>query len=266
LDDGDAMSFLTSIHTVYKPQENLDQLNDWLSYHSHIGFKKFYMYDNGSSFKTRAQDFFKTFDQAPTKNFYGYSHKYSLTEARKKQEEIFSLFNVEYVVWDPVDATGKPTFNQFGAIKHYYENASRSLTAFIDVDEFIIKKESFYPSRMVQKKYHSIHEYDRVYEISKCLKQKPNINWASKVILDTSEHLVSDVLGMNVHMGTLDLPVSKNYFNHYNYNEFLHKWLVDNYLDLKLFDDPITLKNFPELLEEEEEINDVRTFFKQIVK
>jgi hypothetical protein len=260
------MSFLTAIHTVYKPQENLDQLEDWLLYHSHLGFEKFYMYDNGSSFKTRSQDSFKTFDQAPTKNFYGYQYKYSLEEARKKQEKIFSLFNVEHMVWDPVDANGKPVFNQFGAIKHYYEHANRSLTAFIDVDEFIIKREGFYPSRMVQKKYHSIHEYNRVYEISKCLEQKPNINWASKVMLDTSEYSIKDISSTDIHMRSLDLPVSKNYFNHYNYNEVLHKWLVDNYLDLNLFDDPIILGSFPELLKEEEDINDVRTFFEQIAK
>lgn len=216
--------FMTlSIHTVYKPQENISQIYDWMTYHSAIGFKKFYMYDNAESYEI---DHLGPLEIVPNFNKYGYSHQYSIEEARKMQNDIFKNFNVEYIKWNPTDNNGRILYDQVGAIFDYYNNNPDDLTAFIDIDEFIIKREEFYPSRLFQKKYHSVREYKSVAEITKHVPNLNTKNWAPKVILDTKINKIDGI--RSIHMNEINLPESTNYFNHYNHNEYLHNFLLMN--------------------------------------
>lgn len=248
-----------AIHTVYKPQENLYYLKDWLEYHSALGFKKFFMYDNGESFTNghRPPD-----REIPLKNKYGYAYEISLREARNKQKEIFKDFNVELIHWSPIGQEGLITYGQAEAIKNYLNTSPVKLTAFIDIDEYIIKREPFGPSRLLQKKYHHLQEYSSVQEISRCI---PNLNtrkWGSKVMLDPQELSSKDIDSIaNIHMENFDLPISKNYFNHYNYNQIQQDFLAENVNDI---DPSFKMEDYPDILKEELKPNDVRLFFNSL--
>lgn len=244
------------IHTVYKPQENFFQLEDWLTYHSHIGFKKFYMYDNGDSF---ADSHRQPYDAQPTKSKYGYSYPIDLGEARKKQDKIFAKYDVELVRWSPADDLGKVVYGQLESMRDCILRVDRGLIAFIDIDEFIIKKEPFFPSRMRQKKYDHIAKYKSVSEINLCIDQLAEIKWGSKCILDSQEFndqkTVTDLI-QSPHLESVpNLLHTKNYFNHYNYNEFQHEFFVRKNASWAL--PGLEIIDYPEILKPERSPNNV---------
>lgn len=248
-----------AIHTVYKPQENLHYLKDWLEYHSYLGFKKFFMYDNGESF---ADNYTPPFSKIPLKNKYGYFHDISLKEARNKQKEIFKDFNVDLIPWSPIHESGVIGYGQVEAVKDCLNRNPQSLIAFIDIDEYIIMREKPRHSRLFQKKYHHLKEYSSVREISKCIPDLDTSGWAPKVILDAQELSQEDIDKIyDIHMENLDLPISKSYFNHYNYNEITQQFLINHIGGL---DPNFKMEAYLEILKEETAPNDVRVFLNRI--
>ena len=98
------------------------------------------------------------------------------------------------------------------------------LCAFIDIDEFIVKKEEFYESRILQKKYDDRWKYSSIFDCDKTFDIDTTM-WSSKTILDLSTFTP----GESIHFNNKNLPISKSWFNHYNHNESGHDWLLKNY-------------------------------------
>lgn len=213
-----------SIHTVYKPQENVLYLREWLEYNLSIGVDKFYIYDNADSM---AIDHFSAKVTRPDKNKYGYQYRMTIEDARKIQDKIISDYNVELITWSPIDDNGLITYGQVESMNHLSSIKDSGLVAFIDVDEFIIKREDFRPSRLLQVKYEHRNNYDMVTDISNGFAINTE-RWAPKCIVDMAEY----VSPTDIHFPGLELPLSRSFFNHYNYNEVNHNWLLDNYLNI----------------------------------
>lgn len=211
-----------SIHTVYKPQENVLYLKEWLEYHTSIGVEKFYIYDNAESMNI---DHLDVLEKAPTKNKYGYEYNLTIKNARKMQKEIIKGYNVEIIPWSPTKADGAVMYGQVQSMTHLSTTKKHGLVAFIDVDEFIIKQEDFSPSRILQVKYENRNNYDSVWSISNGFEINTRW-WSSKCIIDMSEYVEPE----SIHFDDLDTPISKSFFNHYNHNQVTHDWLLENHM------------------------------------
>jgi len=235
-----------SVHTVYKPQENIGYLKEWLEHHSNIGVDKFYIYDNsysvfGGLHINQNLDFV-------TQNRYGYTHQYTIDEAKKIQDEIIKNYSVELVDWMPIDKFGNVTYGYLESMDHLHANKNSGLVAFIDVDEFIIKQENFRQSRILQVKYEDRHHYNSVSEISNGFVIN-TLKWGSKCIVDMSKFVRPE----NMHFPRFKFPISKSYFNHYNHNFVGHQWLLDNWQQIDPTWVPLDYKDIyikmPSLLE-----------------
>lgn len=210
------------IHTVYKPEENVDYLRDWLTHHTSIGVTHFYLYDNGG-----ANGYLDWGYNIPaTENKHGTSIKYTVEEARELEKNILKDFPVTKIMWQHRDADGKLLYNQAESIIHFSDNIKSGLCAFIDIDEFIIPQEEFRPCRMLQKKFKSRAYYKSVYD---CLEywQVDTREWGPKVILDMANFPEFDIrAGHDIHFRHVNLPISSTWFNHYNYTPTSHRYLL----------------------------------------
>jgi hypothetical protein len=214
----------TYIQTVYLPQENIFFIEDWLKYHLYIGIDHFFLYDNtGSKF---IHDPIRQNLSEHSVNKYGQKINISLDEALEKENKIFKNYPVTKIEWKPVH-DGKITYGQIEACIDFAAKVKEGLCAFIDIDEFIVKKEEFYESRILQKKYDDRWKYSSIFDCSKTFDIDTK-KWSSKVILDLSAFSP----GENIHFENKDLPISKSWFNHYNHNEVNHKWLLKNYKNI----------------------------------
>ena len=219
------------IQTVYKPEETVDHLDDWLNHHTKIGVTHFYMYDNAGSTGGIVSSMF---DIPSNISKSGFKHKYSGKEARDKQTEIFAKYNVTHIVWDTKDDNGNIQYNWNGAFKDFLQRVESGLCAFIDVDEFIIKRENFYESRLKGIKYKSLYEYSSVYD---CYDQCIIPQKDTKCILNMSNPMVRNYTLSNnnidsyIHFNNIDLPISKNIYNHYHYTKFRHMKYKNYYKD-----------------------------------
>lgn len=139
-----------AIHTVFIPKENILFLEEWLDYHSMLGFNKFYLYDNRDV---------KKLDNHDKKN---YSHIIKPGKVNKHKidydeivelnnEQIDDIFekiqtkykdNVKFIRWSPKDKKGKVMYAQVKAhnhcLKNYLKKDKIDWCASIDIDEFII--------------------------------------------------------------------------------------------------------------------------------
>jgi hypothetical protein len=198
-------------------------LKEWLDYHTFIGVEKFFIYDNAESFEI---DHYGKKDTMPTKNKYGYDYLLDIKQAREIQQEIIKDYDVELVEWSPRDTDGKVLYNQVESMNHLASKKSSGLVAFIDVDEFIIKKEDFRESRMLQVKYENRHDYESVLNISMGFDELKIPSYATKCIVDMSRY----PFPVDPHFNRIDFPISESYFNHYNHNTASHEWLLKNYI------------------------------------
>lgn len=207
------------VHTVYKPQENLDYLDDWLNHHTKIGVEHFYMYDNAEgngNYGTRA-----------TKTPHGYTRdgfkfKYEIKEARDLQKEIFKKYNVTHIIWNPKNENGDILYDWNNSAIDLSKKINKGLCAFIDIDEFIIKKEDFKPSRLRPQYYHSMHYYKSVYEINKrFVNTLFDEIYLTKCIVDMSNfpNITTDRMYYDMHFREFHFEATKNYFNHYNWTK-----------------------------------------------
>lgn len=205
-------------------------LNDWLSYHTSIGVTHFYLYDNSrstkyNSFQNGSLEFGNN-NSILTNRTNKYGHKFKdIPHLDKIQDKIFKKYNVTKVDWLPEDEYGNVVVDQTKAITHLKENfVKNGLVAFIDMDEYIVKREKFRPSRLLQQKYESRFYYKSVFDVQRGLPFRlPSAD--SKCIIDMQEVLVTPE---SVHFLDYDLPISESWYNHYHYNKFQHDWIVSN--------------------------------------
>jgi hypothetical protein len=211
------------IHTVYKPEENIEYLKDWLIHHTLIGVTHFYLYDNGG-----ANGYLDWGYNVPdNENKHGSSITYTLEEARELEKNIIRDFPVTKIMWQNRDSTGKLLYNQPESIMHFRNIVKSGLCAFIDIDEFVIPQEEFKPCRMFQKKFKSRAYYKSVHD---CLETWPvdTSDWGPKVILDMANFPHFDVnAGHDIHFRHINLPISKTWFNHYNYTSKSHWYFLN---------------------------------------
>jgi len=213
----------TYIQTVYLPQENVTFLEDWLKYHLSIGIDHFFMYDNtGSTFRYPDKKY-ETNLVYDSKNKYGRKIDMPLDQALEMEEKIFKKYPVTKTIWQPM-VNGKIGYQQMDACLDFASKVTSGLCAFIDIDEFIVKKEKFRESRILQKRYDDRWNYDTVFDCDKTFDIDTRL-WASKAILDMSRFSA----GESIHFNNKDLPYSKSWFNHYNHNEVAHEWTLSNY-------------------------------------
>lgn len=216
----------TYIQTVYLPQENVLFVEDWLKYHISIGIDHFFMYDNTGSAYRVPDKRYATNLIYDSKNKYGQKIYISIDQALEMEEKIFRRYPVTKIVWQPV-VNGEITYDQMGACIDFASKVNQGLCAFIDIDEFIVKKEDFKESRILQKKYDDRWKYESIFDCDKTF----DINtkkWASKAILDMSGFSAGD----NIHFEDKDLPYSKSWFNHYNHSQIAHEWLLSAYKNI----------------------------------
>ena len=225
------MSEKISIHTMYIPLENVLYLDDWLSYHTSIGVHSFYLYDNSGSTKYASfqenNNSFQNNNSIAKNNTNKYGHKFKeIPHLDKIQDKIFKKYSVTKVTWQPLDSEGNIVSNLKESVMHLKENfVSSGLVAFIDMDEYIVKKEEFRPSRMLQQKYESRFLYKSVFDIRRGLPFRVT-SADSKCIVDMQD--VSSVPN-NIHFYEYDLPISESWYNHYHYNKVQHDWIVSNH-------------------------------------
>lgn len=209
------------IHTVYKPEENIDYLKDWLTHHTSIGITHFYLYDNGG-----ANGYLDHGYNIPDgENKHGTPIKYTAEQARELEKDIIKDFPVTKVMWQHRDSAGKLLYNQAESVVHFRDIVKDGLCAFIDMDEFIIPQEEFRPCRMLQRKFKSRIYYESVYD---CLEVWPvdTSDWGPKVILDMANFPEFNALIHDIHCRHVNLPVSMTWFNHYNYTPTSHRYLL----------------------------------------
>ena len=220
------------IHTVYRPEDNISILEEWLQYHTDIGVEKFYMFDNGGGCGNWGMKVFNV-PENYSKTFI--KNKYTVEEARELQKPILEKFNVEHILWPNEQIPGvKPLGYAYNSsILHLLnEYKDTGLCAFIDIDEYIIKKEPFKECRLKQ------HVYERINNIKDSHKrviftvlEELHLNTISqtKCILDLSKlekdgsFFHKDFINddnenrlYDMHFRALKLENSLSHFNHYN--------------------------------------------------
>lgn len=208
------------IQTVYKPEENVDYLEEWLLHHINIGVTHFYMYDNSGGIEQRLVNEYGVSPLKLTKfNKHQIQFNYSLEESRQKQKQIIKKYPVTVIKWQKKNSNGDVIYAQNESIMHFANHIKQGLCAFIDIDEFIIKNEEFCESRLQQHKYKSRFFFNLVAE---CHERVPLIyteNWNPKAIIDMGNfprHFE------DIHFRNISLPGTTNFFNHYNHSEISH--------------------------------------------
>lgn len=206
------------IQTVYKPEENIDFLEEWLDHHCSIGVTHFYMYDNSRGIEQRMLSY-QALDSLKKKNKHGLEFTTSPEEADQRQRELFKKFPVTRIKWQRTNALNQVVYDQEGSMRHFAKHIKSGLCAFIDVDEFLIKKEEFKQSRLQQHKYKSRNFYKSVYDCHERVPLQYTMGWNPKAIIDMS--IFPDNF-QDIHFRNINLPETLNFFNHYNHNEISH--------------------------------------------
>jgi len=211
------------IQTVYLPQENVTFVEDWIRYHLSIGVEHFFMYDNTGSTYRFPENKYDHNLLHDGRNKYGQKIDMGIDQALEIEDEIFKKYPVTKITWQPM-VNGQIVYGQMEACIDFSSKVNSGLCAFIDIDEFIIKREEFRESRILQKKYDDRWKYNSVFDCDKTFEINTR-RWASKAILDMSR-FTSDT---DIHFPNHDLPMSTSFFNHYNHSRSCHEWLLSAY-------------------------------------
>jgi hypothetical protein len=218
------------IQTVFRPEENADYIEEWLDYHTNIGISHFYMYENSNGIETRLLQYGKYYENENNikldyieyedqKKVNKHGVAYNFSYDKDKLENILKKFSVTKVKWQRKNKYGTITYNQREAMLNFAKNIKKGLCAFIDIDEYLIKNEDFFPCRLQQHKYKSRFMFMSIFDIHDRVKLKYTKNWNPKAIIDMSnfpKHF------QDCHFRNIDLPETSNYINHYNHNEISH--------------------------------------------
>jgi hypothetical protein len=238
-----------SIQTLFLPRESLPYMEEWLVYHTLLGFDEFRLYDNTGSAGDISSPFRRKYGDEVTK--YGIPNiPKSVSDERISEavKAICSKFAVEIIPWP------SPHFSQrvlLDSIKDHCSSDDSDYTAFIDMDEYIcvgggkkikefIKDEveckGFCGVRISQQKMpHILKEKTttgrRVWEITETFQMETR-GWAPKNILPTKYVTIGgDIHTLSCRGRMLDQP-DRNLIkiNHYNTNEYQMHWLKQNYM------------------------------------
>ena len=218
------------IQTIYRPEENADYIEEWLDYHTNIGITHFYMYENSGGIEARLLQYGKYYenDNKTKLNYIEYEDQkkvnkhgvpYNFSYDKDKLENILKKFPVTKIKWQRKDKHGNIMHNQNEAMINFAKNIKKGLCAFIDIDEYLIKNEDFFPCRLQQHKYKSRFMFKSIFDIKERVKLQYTKDWNPKAIIDMSNfpwHF------QDVHFRNVDLPPTSNYINHYNHNEVSH--------------------------------------------
>lgn len=237
-----------SVQTLFLPRESFPYIEEWLLYHTLLGFDHFRLYDNTGSSGDISSPFRARYGSSRTK--YGLP----MPPEDVKEEEIQELtrrvcekFDAEIIPWP------SPNYNdrvQLAAIADHCAKDSSDYTAFIDMDEYVIvgggsKIKEFMEGEVVgkgfcgvrisqQKMPHILKEKmtigRRVWEVTETFQMETR-GWAPKNILPTK----GVAIGRNIHDlncggALLDQP-DRNLIklNHYNTSEYQMHWLKHNH-------------------------------------
>ena len=246
-----------AIHTVFILKENILFLEDWLKYHIHIGFDKFYLYDNTGS---KYQDIGNGDNIVENKkNKYGIQYdKYINDEQTQiKFEEIFNKYkdNIVYIKWQPKNDKGQIIYGQTESINDYINKYAdeNDWTAFIDMDEFIYMKDYDSIQKFINdnKNYNKIKMHmknfdDRfvdvnnsIFDINNSIKHDDIfIGWGSKNICKNIDlmntKIIHDIQVNNEKLYDCK-DINEIRFNHYNLNKQKLEWMK-NFFNKKEFE------------------------------
>ena len=238
-----------AIHTVFILKENILFLEDWLKYHIHIGFDKFYLYDNTGS---KYQDIGNGDNIVENKkNKYGrqYDNYINDEQTQIKFEEIFNKYkdNIVYIKWQPKNDKGQIIYGQTESINDYINKYAdeNDWTAFIDMDEFIYMKDYDSIQKFINdnKNYNKIKMHmknfdDRfvdvnnsIFDINNSIKHDDIfIGWGSKNICKNIDlmntKIIHDIQVNNEKLYDCK-DINEIRFNHYNLNKQKLEWMKD---------------------------------------
>lgn len=258
LPDGIRRENKCSIHTIFILKENILFLEEWLKYHIHIGFNKFYLYDNSGS---KYQDINnKDVIETNKKNKYGiqYDKYINDQETNIKFKDILNKYknHITYIKWQPINEKEEIIYGQVESINDYinkYKNENE-WTAFIDMDEFIYMKnhdsiqdfindhKHYNKIKMNMKNFDDrfLHVNKSIFEIDNSIKHDDIfLNWSVKNICLNSDLTNETQIIHDIKVKNEKIYDSKNIedirFNHYNVNFNKLNWMKD-YFDRNNFE------------------------------
>lgn len=235
------------VQTMFLPRESILYMEEWLLYHSLLGFDQFRLYDNTGSKGDITSPFRIPYSGKLTK--YGLpmvSEETTDEELQDAAREIGRKFDAEILPWPSRHYTSE---SQMEAVRDHCRRGGSDYTAFIDMDEYVCTAKGTHIGefmerevlgrghcgvRMRQRKMPhilkaKIRDGSRVWELKDTFGLN-TLGWSPKSILPTE----GTITGPNIHelscSGMLDQPDPETIrINHYNTNEYQMHWLSQNY-------------------------------------
>lgn len=137
-----------AIHSVFIAKENILFLEEWIDYHTQLGFNRFYLYDNSKVKKGTGYHIKNNKFKEGKVNKHGVNYdeivKLDKTQIDEIMDKIKKKYNIIFKEWSPRDASGNITFNQYDAHMDCLNTLKKDKVfwcANIDMDEFIVINE-----------------------------------------------------------------------------------------------------------------------------
>ena len=254
--EGVATPFYASLMTVCVMDENVRWLEEFLTYHFHVGFDHVYLYDNSGTAGCHCVDVngdaYESQGTRYERNKYGFELE---AYAPHTFADIAAKFpgRVTRVPWTPKDEHGFVTYGQNEALRHYVDTYGGDSTwcCFTDLDEYV-----FSPSgrdlrrdleeyaaagvtllRLSQKKFRDRYELPRHAAVTQCF-DALSFDFSSPSAPTSHKNLVylSHFRSLkNVHEFYVDgaarhPPQAEWRFNHYNANPSQLQWMFRKHL------------------------------------
>lgn len=235
--------YYLSFHTVFILNENINFLEEFITYYLHIGFQHIYLYDNEGSIGRRGSTAKHNKYDFPIKN-------YNTREDIEKLKKILEKFKnkITYIKWQPKDQNGNIIYGQIEAIEHFIKNYGKynCWVAFMDLDEFIFSPNNtgiiqflnHCDSRgencvkILQKKFKDRHlsEKKLITQEFNCIDMKIGDEWGTKNIIKCSSlQKCYSIHTMDVEGKSIIPDINTLRFNHYNLNKKQLSWMEKFY-------------------------------------
>lgn len=137
-----------AIHSIFIMKENILFLEQWINYHSLLGFNEFYLYDNSKVQISRkgSHHYHKCFKEGKINKYnVNYDALVELTDNEIKEhvDKICKKYeNVHIIEWSPKDSEGLILHNQVDGhndcLNNYLKKNNIDWCANIDMDEYIV--------------------------------------------------------------------------------------------------------------------------------